>query len=329
MSFDLQNPANKNRNMNDSVENESNEAFLCNQNHTDTDSNSSNQNQKIHDFNREGTSKHQENLDSNEKPSQTESATGLIPNMYRAALGTQQKKDPTNIPHDKQPNNQTIQNGHSELENKMNYSQKPFLQIQVSKSLQANDEFEILESSETNSQKFDFETSKNKIAFHPNQIYQNPTNPKIFHQFEEQILNAVEGKGKVHCDSKMNFEEIKSEDLQIIKGDCQIQMDQESLPILENVHQGDKPLSFKNNKNQKHQIEHKAEPSPSNNPNPDSDFTLKNGLKSNVYYSKPSDFAKMKQEKIILKIMVIGEMGMGKSSLCSKEIRQIRLRKTY
>ena len=48
------------------------------------------------------------------------------------------------------------------------------------------------------------------------------------------------------------------------------------------------------------------------------DFTLVNGLRSNVYYSQLSDFAKMKQETDICKIMVIGEMGMGKSSLCSK-----------
>ena len=46
-------------------------------------------------------------------------------------------------------------------------------------------------------------------------------------------------------------------------------------------------------------------------------FELNCGLKSNVKYSKIEDFIKMKSEKM-LKVVVIGDMGMGKSSMISK-----------
>lgn len=43
-----------------------------------------------------------------------------------------------------------------------------------------------------------------------------------------------------------------------------------------------------------------------------------NSLRSNVKYSSKKDFANLKDQPGILKILVVGEMGVGKSSLCSK-----------
>lgn len=48
------------------------------------------------------------------------------------------------------------------------------------------------------------------------------------------------------------------------------------------------------------------------------DYVLSNGLRSNVYYDEIEDFEKMHSEPEILKIVVIGDMGLGKSTLCNK-----------
>lgn len=47
-------------------------------------------------------------------------------------------------------------------------------------------------------------------------------------------------------------------------------------------------------------------------------FKLSNGLESNKYYDDIKDFSKMASEKEIKKIMIIGDMGLGKSTLCNK-----------
>ena len=49
-------------------------------------------------------------------------------------------------------------------------------------------------------------------------------------------------------------------------------------------------------------------------------FVTEAGLSSNIRYTKVNDFKKMKDDKSALKLLVIGEMGTGKSSICSKLI---------